>query len=407
MKKLACVTLSVLLVTLICLSLCGCKQPQAVAAELAYTPTVTQNFADNTPTGSLDLTKAPFVLDQGNMLQNKRLTKIEFASTNVQKGQQFSLFVYTGESFTASKTTVTLGENFSQQDGVVSVDLKDVVVWVGANSTIAFFDKTDTIEVSTWGQSNATSVDDGSKASLPIALFTHDYGKHNLALSVLGDSISTFDGVSNNSNDNATLALNKTFYPRYDIQSAEQTWWNVVNQMTGGCLLVNNSWSGSLVTTQTGRAWQKRCVNLHNDKTNQTPDAIAFYMGTNDLGKVDVGEFNKLDDIYNEDTGYISPQTFAQAYAVCIHKMKVAYPNAKIFAFTLPESSYSVDNAVLDEFNQAIVDIANYFDCYIVDLGQMDGYHYTTHTDDNLHPNVQGMLCIADYFARCIQATSN
>lgn len=405
MKKVACVALLLLLVTLPCLSLCGCKTPDNFApAELTFTPTVEQSF-DGTPKGSLNLAKAPFVLDDAQALQNKRITKIAFSCSNVQKGQTFSLFTYSDTIDDATKTTITLEDNYTTQNNVVTVDLTDVVVWV--RQKVGFFDLGDTIQIDTFDGDNATSTKDLSNACLPISIYTHDYGNFGMALSVLGDSISTFDGVSNSSSYNTSLALNKTYYPRYDVTSPSKTWWSLANEMTGGSLVVNNSWSGSLVTNQLGRAWQKRCVNLHNDTTNKTPNVIAFYMGTNDLGQVEVGQFEKLDDVYNKDTGYVTPQTFAQAYAICLHKMKLAYPNAKIFAFTLPESSYSVDRAVLDEYNQTIKLLADYFDCYLVDLLAMDGYHYTTHTGDNLHPTVQGMLCIADYFARCVQASMN
>lgn len=405
MKKLACVAIALLLVVLPCLSLCGCdEKPAYTPAALRQDVAVEQQF-DLASCGTLDMQKAPYVLADGTALEAKRLTKLCFASNSVQDGQTLSLYTFDTDDFAnATKATITLDGNYTVDKGVVSVDLSDVVVWVGRGQQIAFFDTNDTVEVTIFAQQNATSVTDGSAASVPLALYTHQYAKQALRLSVLGDSISTFDGVSNDTSANSTLAFNKQFYPRFDIVSSNQTWWQLTTQMTGMSVLVNNSWSGSLVTKNTGRAWQSRCQNLHNDKANVSPDVIALYMGTNDLGQVEVGRFGKLKDVYNEDTGYVTPQTFAQAYAICVHKMKTAYPNAKIFVFTLPQSSYSVDESMLQQFNDIIGQIANYFDCVVVDLMAMDGYHYTTHTSDNLHPNRQGMLCIADYFARCVEA---
>ena len=108
MKKVACVALLLLLVTLPCLSLCGCKTPNNFApAELTFTPTIEQSF-DGTPKGSLNLAKAPFVLEDAQVLQNKRITKIAFSCSNVQKGQTFSLFTYSDTIDDATKTTITL-----------------------------------------------------------------------------------------------------------------------------------------------------------------------------------------------------------------------------------------------------------------------------------------------------------
>ena len=67
----------------------------------------------------------------------------------------------------------------------------------------------------------------------------------NKLFSVLGDSISTFEGVSE-----PEFAA---FYDNYNkllgnIYSPKQTWWGIVIDTLGGELLVNNSISGSTVT---------------------------------------------------------------------------------------------------------------------------------------------------------------
>ena len=392
-----------MMLTLPCLCLTACNNSNYDAVDLQHNLTIDNGLLQQNANGILNLQNAPYYLDDDAVLQGKRVTKVQFACNNPQKGQHFTLFVYnTQETYDATRLQITLDGNYTTANNVVTVDLDDTVVWISKGSRLAFFDTNDTVDVLTSTQNNAISLTGNANVCLPLSVFTHDYGNHNVSLSVLGDSISTFDGISNNPDYNTTIVGQQPYYPRYDVTKANQTWWDVACQMTGATMLVNNSWSGSRVTNQVSAAYRSRCVNLHNDRTNQMPDVIAFYMGTNDLGNVDVGSFESVDEIYQQNQ-YVKPRTFAHSYAICLHKMTTSYPNSKIFVFTLPNSKYSTDQTVLDAYNQTIVDLANYFGCYVVNLQQMDYYHYSTHTNDNLHPNSQGMLLIADYFCRRLQ----
>ena len=122
----------------------------------------------------------------------------------------------------------------------------------------------------------------------------------------MGDSISTFKGVSNNTQTNNTLGKNN---PRYDVgeadtkpssycllESVNDTWWMNFANRSGMNLLVNNSWAGSQVfggQTSDGRvipaAYLERCINLHDNTLSDNPnnepihpDVIFVYMGIND-----------------------------------------------------------------------------------------------------------------------------
>ena len=76
-------------------------------------------------------------------------------------------------------------------------------------------------------------------------------------ISILGDSISTYAGVSNNTAYNSTIGKNAVYY-RADGSTLKvclsDTWWQQAIDALDMKLLVNNSWSGSTVLhTRSGR----------------------------------------------------------------------------------------------------------------------------------------------------------
>ena len=65
-------------------------------------------------------------------------------------------------------------------------------------------------------------------------------------VSILGDSISTYEGVSNNTAYNATIGENLVYYTEgLHGVSLHDTWWQQVIDTLDMELCVNNSWSGS------------------------------------------------------------------------------------------------------------------------------------------------------------------
>ena len=90
-------------------------------------------------------------------------------------------------------------------------------------------------------------------------------------MSILGDSISTYAGVSNNTAYNSTIGSNAVYYSSGSLGGQQETWWQQAIDALGMQLLVNNSWSGSCVLHPRQGAGSEgyldRCVNLHNDQT--------------------------------------------------------------------------------------------------------------------------------------------
>jgi lysophospholipase L1-like esterase len=226
-------------------------------------------------------------------------------------------------------------------------------------------------------------------------------------LSILGDSISTFTGVSNDTNANATIGDNEVFY--YKQMTMDDTWWKQAADAADMSILVNNSWAGSNVATNYGNETKGGCTaraeNLH-DVNGVTPDIIAVYMGINDCGCLtDLGEFDSVSDVW-DGTQYVGDtEKFATAYATMVHKLTTKYDAAEVFLFTLPRNNYLWQgtkeqyNALQDEYNKMIYKIADVFGCQVVDVAASVGEDYNAYLlNDGIHPNEKGMDIITAAF---------
>ncbi|MBQ2900175.1 MAG: hypothetical protein IJE28_10565, partial [Oscillospiraceae bacterium] len=229
-------------------------------------------------------------------------------------------------------------------------------------------------------------------------------------VSILGDSISTYAGISNNTDYNSTIGKNAVYYSTGSLGGFEQTWWQQTIDALGMELCVNNSWSGSTVLhTRSGTvgAYVDRCVQLHNDHTGENPDIIAVFMGTNDysyyqskLGTADV-DYDKLITENSDGTfSYASPVTTCEAYAIMLHKMAKRYPDAEIYCLSLlPRRNPDYDGKDVvpapTEFNAELKEIIEHFGCVYVDIETpipADGEEFDKYIGDKrVHPNAAGM----------------
>lgn len=404
-------------------------------AEVQYNPTFGTEFKETMPISSLPLrdsmTVAPYAYEDTTLFTNKKITKIDApvgTVTAVDENQYFTLYVikssevkvggnFTNAAYREYKVYLPQSELTSTTvNKWISVDVSKQNIYVGADETLAFMKSDDPVICCYASGGGLNFYYDLAKAaksqvsqSIYYGIYTDEYvDLTEKKLSVLGDSISTYSGISNNTTSaNSTLGSNAVYYPKNDIDSASETWWSQAAEYTNMDLLVNNSWSGSKVLSGSGASYQSRCVQLHDDTGDNAgtePDVIAVYMGINDfIARTAVGTFNSLSDIYSKENGYITPTTFAEAYAITIHKMQERYKKADVFVFTLPPVSANTDLALLNSYNQTIRKIAEYFDCYVVDLAAVEGYEYSKYTIDGLHPNEKGMDLITDIFARTLK----
>ena len=204
-------------------------------------------------------------------------------------------------------------------------------------------------------------------------------------ISVLGDSISTYDVYSNGCvNGNSTLGNNAVYYPlSYGGMTIDDTWWMQLIARANAILLVNNSWSGSTVTggvISSGNG--ARAKNLHCDIGNnagRTLDIIIVYLGINDF-----------------DAG-ISIEQFSAEYCGMIGEMSEAYPEAQIYCLNLPYRA-GADSERLTEFNNSISVGCERYDCRLVDVyaNTWTQINYERYLIDGLHPNSLGMDLITN-----------
>lgn len=221
-------------------------------------------------------------------------------------------------------------------------------------------------------------------------------------LSILGDSISTFAG--------AIPTGNATYYPRGDVSDVSNTWWKKLADALGMTILVNNSWSGSWVTTANGEAnagCMTRCQSLHSGNIN--PDVIIVWMGINDFNnEAALGTYDGKSAVPSDTT------KFREAYAIMLNKILTRYKTSEVWVCTLPQMERNADvgfpeineNGVsLKDFNDAIVELADAFGVKILDHNKagmtyqnMDTYtvDWDSSTSKGLHPNDAGHSLIAN-----------
>ena len=256
------------------------------------------------------------------------------------------------------------------------------------------------IVIKDWNFSNVSNVGDDYLEGLMVALG----GK---TLSVLGDSISTWGGVSNNTAYNATIGTNNPYYNGGNmtaLTALNQTYWGSVMEKYSMSLCVNNSFSsGRLVDDWTAASngvhipsALDRCTELGN-KNGITPDVIAIYIGTNDFKTA------KTEGVYT------TAEDFGAAYQEMLDSIATKYSGAKVFCFTLIPNNQRTDQTEWNAYNDKIrTVVANNSFATLVDIAQNSGIdwnNYTKYTVDGVHPNLAGMKKIADVFKNALYAT--
>lgn len=201
-------------------------------------------------------------------------------------------------------------------------------------------------------------------------------------VSVLGDSISTYEGY-NPVGYNVFYKENKL--TENELTDVAETWWMQVIEKIGGKLCVNNSFSGSYVyeTCEFSISAKERCQSLHSNGCE--PDVILIYAGANDcIGGIPVTDF------YN-------------SYTTMLKRINERYPKARVFSATLSigakEKSAMTDHvySLLLPHNKAIRKAVseNYAD--IIDLVEYREYYPA---NDYTHPNKEGHQLLAEQWLR-------
>lgn len=198
-------------------------------------------------------------------------------------------------------------------------------------------------------------------------------------LSILGDSVSTYQGVSDDTSANSTLYYNPYFYR--DPYPLESTYWHILISELGLELCVNNSWSGGLLSGKDDPdSGVNRADRLSKDN-GESPDIIIVFMGLNDVGR------------------RISESVFAADYEKTLATLKKKYPSAYVCCVNLPDRDARLKKST-ELFNSAIESAANSMGdkFFVADLfhSRLNNDFYYMNTIDGLHPDPDGMRFIAN-----------
>lgn len=223
-----------------------------------------------------------------------------------------------------------------------------------------------------------------------------------LGISILGDSISTYDGW-----------IPEGFHVYYpfsgDVTDVSQTWWKGLIDDTGMELCANNSSSGSTCAGDSlsiedpfsgcgdGR------LSFLSGSQGRLPDIIIIYMGTNDLLMgIPIGD--------NDGTKLVEEGTidnFSDAYCMILDKLASYYPTAQIFCCSLtPVGDWGTDQPYVlfenhlgltaEDYSAQIQVIADSKGAAVIDL-----YHCGIEIDnliemttDGTHLTPAGMECV-------------
>lgn len=205
--------------------------------------------------------------------------------------------------------------------------------------------------------------------------------RKQMYISILGDSISTFEGWQPKEY--------RVFYDahqqkRNDLTSVRDMWWAQVILALKGQLCGNSSYSGSRVSGKGFPAGfsPERIKAL---SVESTPNLILVYLGLNDFG-------------------YGVPiQTFANAYHLMLKQMKRQYPKAHICCASLLETTvrdhpeWVFSNGFpsfspLEWYNQAIAQACATHNVFFADLRR---YAQAYETLDGAHPTAEGHKLLA------------
>lgn len=198
-------------------------------------------------------------------------------------------------------------------------------------------------------------------------------------LSILGDSISTYKGVSDDASANSTLIYNPYYYR--EPLPLDKTYWKLVMEHFGLDLCLNNSWSGgNLSGRDNPDSGVNRANNLARDD-GTVPDVVIVFMGINDLGRG------------------VNLDTFSADYEKTLMSIKHRHPNALVCCVNLPDRDIVMKKRT--ELFNATIDAAvktagdNFF---VADLfhSRLNNDCYYMNTLDGLHPDEDGMRMIAE-----------
>lgn len=206
-------------------------------------------------------------------------------------------------------------------------------------------------------------------------------GETDTIVSILGDSISTYDNYT-------SYKVFQGYYGVTNLGSVNNTWWMQYINKNGYRLGVNDSIGGSLVSVKPGEKEPENCMStverIGRLDDNGTPDIILFYGGTNDMiNKVALGNVNA--------PVYGNTSNFADAYYTTLMRLKESYPKARIITMT-PFPDRFTDDDVCDAYCTIITKLSYRCGVESIDLRSAGiSQNDDMRVEDGTHPSKTGM----------------
>ena len=230
-------------------------------------------------------------------------------------------------------------------------------------------------------------------------------------ISILGDSISTYEGYIP-TYDGFNLEHHARYPDKELLTGVNNTWWMQVINRLDAKLGINESWRSTEVgnvfnvTVNKGYDGTKACMasttRIQNLGANGTPDVILFYGGTNDiLKRRAVGFFDPATAPAQVDLTTNVWDTVAEAYVTAIMRMQYYYPDAKIVAM-LPTYTEKNTDKVLEKYNSVFAAICEHYGVTYVDLRECG--ITTSNLPDGTHPDAKGMDYITEAVLEVLDA---
>lgn len=225
-------------------------------------------------------------------------------------------------------------------------------------------------------------------------------------LSILGDSISTFDGwIPEGFN---------VFYPLSgEVTDVSQTWWKLLMDNTGMELCANGSSSGSTCVGDSmseDNPWYGCSgyrISFLTGAGGRMPDVIIVYLGTNDLlMSVPLGD--------NDGTNMVEEgeiENFSDAYCMILDKLASDYPAAQVYCCNLTQvGDWGTGEGqafvpfvnglglTAEDYSKQIQIIADNKGIPVIDLYHcgIETANLREMTTDGVHPTPKGMKCLGD-----------
>ena len=285
-----------------------------------------------------------------------------------------------------------LADNFGIQIGITKPDGTDInaICTITPNKTFRLKLDYNIIKINAWIASKLGNGDVVLTASIKN-IFDYAYELDNkiskpnhlqgLSFSILGDSYSTYKGWIPSGNASWYSDTGNST-PENDVAGVADTWWYKLSKDSGMSLLVNDSYSGSTVSTTgyngddyTSFCFTTRMVNTLGEKRalEPKPNIIFIFGGTNDnAANSPIGEL-KYSDWSSNDL-----KSFLPAFCYMIAYIKKYNPQARIINI--------INTDLKSEITNGMVSACEYYGIENIALSDIGKTGW--------HPNKEGMEAI-------------